>query len=70
MIPLIDFILKMLKMVLGILALPITFLISIIKRLLKFVYVFCENVVLELGAYILKLDGKGDNIQENKEKID
>ena len=38
MIPLIDFILKMLKMVLGILALPITFLISIIKRLLKFVY--------------------------------
>lgn len=45
MIPLIDFILKMLKMVLGILALPITFLTSIIKRLLKFVYVFCENTL-------------------------
>lgn len=30
----------------------------------------CKNVVLELGAYILKLDGKGDNIQENKEKIE
>ena len=45
MIPLIDFILKMLKIVLGILALPITFLISIIKRLLKFVYVFCENTL-------------------------
>ena len=29
-----------------------------------------KNVVLELGAYILKLDGKGDNIQENKEKIE
>ena len=25
-----------------------------------------KNVVLELGAYILKLDGKGDNINENK----
>ena len=29
-----------------------------------------KNVVLELGAYILKLDGKGDNIQKNKEKIE
>lgn len=29
-----------------------------------------KNVVLELGAYILKLDGKGDNIRENKEKIE
>ena len=29
-----------------------------------------KNVILELGAYILKLDGKGDNIQENKEKIE
>ena len=29
-----------------------------------------KNVVLELGAYILKLDGKGDNIQDNKEKIE
>ena len=29
-----------------------------------------KNVVLELGAYILKLDGKGDNIQENKDKIE
>lgn len=29
-----------------------------------------KNVVLELGAYILKLDGKGNNIQENKEKIE
>ena len=28
-----------------------------------------KQVVLELGAYILKLAGKGDNIQENKEKI-
>lgn len=25
-----------------------------------------KNVVFELGAYILKLDGKGDNIEENK----
>ena len=29
-----------------------------------------KNVILELGANILKLDGKGDNIQENKEKIE
>lgn len=29
-----------------------------------------KNVVLELGAYILKLDGKGDNINENKLKIE
>lgn len=29
-----------------------------------------KNVVLELGAYILKLDGKGDNIDENKRKIE
>lgn len=29
-----------------------------------------KNVILELGAYILKLDGKGDNIQDNKEKIE
>ena len=29
-----------------------------------------KNVILELGAYILKLDGKGDNIQENKKKIE
>ena len=28
-----------------------------------------KQVVLELGAYILKLAGKGDNIQENKEKM-
>lgn len=28
-----------------------------------------KNVVLELGAYILKLDGKGDNIEENKKLI-
>lgn len=28
-----------------------------------------KNVVLELGAYILKLDNKGENINENKEKI-
>ena len=25
-----------------------------------------KNIVLELGAYILKLDGKGDNLAENK----
>lgn len=42
-IPLIDLILKILKMVLNILALPITFLAGILKRMLKFVYVFCEN---------------------------
>ena len=29
-----------------------------------------KNVVLELGAYILKLDGKGDNIEENKKAIE
>ena len=29
-----------------------------------------KNVVLELGAYILKLDGIGDNIKENKLKIE
>lgn len=29
-----------------------------------------KNVVLELGAYILKLDGKGENIEENKQKIE
>ena len=29
-----------------------------------------KNVVLELGAYILKLDGKGDNIEENKKSIE
>ena len=28
-----------------------------------------RDVVLELGAYILLLDGKGDNIEENKKKI-
>lgn len=28
-----------------------------------------KNVVQELGAYILKLDEKGDNIEENKKKI-
>ncbi len=28
-----------------------------------------ENVVLELGAYILKLDGKGNDIEENKRAI-
>ena len=28
-----------------------------------------RNVILELGAYILKLDGKGDNIEENKKLI-
>lgn len=28
-----------------------------------------KNVVLELGAYILKLDGKGENIEENKKLI-
>lgn len=28
-----------------------------------------KNVVLELGAYILKLDGKGNSIDENKQKI-
>ncbi len=43
MIPLIDLILKMLKIVLNILALPITFSTGILKRMLKFVYVFCEN---------------------------
>ena len=42
-IPLIDLILKILKMVLNILALPITFLAGILERMLKFVYVFCEN---------------------------
>lgn len=29
-----------------------------------------KDVVLELGAYILKLDGKGDNIEENKKAIE
>ena len=29
-----------------------------------------KNVVLELGAYILKLDGKGDSIEENKKAIE
>lgn len=29
-----------------------------------------KAVVLELGAYILKLDGKGDNIEENKKAIE
>lgn len=29
-----------------------------------------KNVVLELGAYILKLDGKGNNIEENKKIIE
>lgn len=29
-----------------------------------------KNVVLELGAYILKLDGKGNNIEENKKQIE
>ena len=29
-----------------------------------------KNVVLELGAYILKLDGKGENIEENKKQIE
>ena len=29
-----------------------------------------KNVILELGAYILKLDGKGESIQENKGKIE
>lgn len=29
-----------------------------------------KNVVLELGAYILKLDAKGNNIEENKKKIE
>lgn len=29
-----------------------------------------KNVVLELGAYILKLDGKGDNIEKNKQQIE
>ena len=28
-----------------------------------------KDVVLELGAYILKLDGKGNNIEENKKQI-
>ena len=28
-----------------------------------------KNVILELGAYILKLDGKGNNIEDNKNKI-
>lgn len=29
-----------------------------------------KDIVLELGAYILKLDGKGDNIEENKKAIE
>ncbi len=29
-----------------------------------------KDVVLELGAYILKLDGKGDSIEENKKAIE
>lgn len=29
-----------------------------------------KDVVLKLGAYILKLDGKGDNIEENKKAIE
>ena len=29
-----------------------------------------KSVVLELGAYILKLDGKGNDIEENKNKIE
>lgn len=29
-----------------------------------------RNVTLELGAYILKLDGKGNNIEENKKAIE
>lgn len=29
-----------------------------------------KNVTLELGAYILKLDGKGDDIEENKKAIE
>ena len=29
-----------------------------------------RNVVLELGAYILKLDGKGNDIEENKKAIE
>lgn len=29
-----------------------------------------KNVTLELGAYILKLDGKGNNIEENKRAIE
>ena len=29
-----------------------------------------KDVVLELGTYILKLDGKGDNIEENKKAIE
>lgn len=29
-----------------------------------------KNVVLELGAYILKLDGKENNIEENKKQIE
>jgi pyrimidine-nucleoside phosphorylase len=29
-----------------------------------------KNVVLELGAYILKLDGKGNDVEENKKAIE
>ena len=29
-----------------------------------------KSVVLELGAYILKLDGKGNDVEENKKKIE
>ena len=29
-----------------------------------------KSVILELGAYILKLDGKGNDIEENKKKIE
>ena len=29
-----------------------------------------RNVVLELGAYILKLDGKGNDVEENKKAIE
>lgn len=43
MIPLIDLILKIIKTVLNFLALPIIFLAKVLKRMLKFVYIFCEN---------------------------
>lgn len=29
-----------------------------------------KEIILELGAYIIKLAGKGDNIEENKQKIE
>ena len=44
-------------------------IIEVVKALSGDIQEDVKEVVLELGSYILKLAGKGDNIEENKNRI-